>query len=195
MGEELEAALAGPPRMFVLDGDRYELTGSWTPLLRHLTAPSWHMPLLYDLLRTEDADALDDRLADDDDTLTLAQVETIAARLVAAACGRKPWVAARLLGYAAQQWGEIDGALTLRGVDLLALVDTRPATACNTIYAWLVDGGDEKARDKLNKELFKPPPGEDLDASPLWTAEEEGAAFLAAMSAKPGQRPRTARPS
>lgn len=190
----MEAALAGPPSSFMIDDEVYELVGSWTCLLKRLPAEGWHLPLLYDLLHPEDADALDDRLDDDEDTLTLAEVETVAARLVTAACGRKPWVVNRLLRYASQEWGALDGALMLRGVDLLTLIGEKPARACNVIYAWLVEGADEKQRDKLHRELFRPPPGEDLAAVPLWTPEEEGTSFMAAMAAQPGRKARRGQP-
>jgi hypothetical protein len=188
---EVEAALAGPPRSFVLDGEVYELTGRWSPLLTHLPAAEWQVPLLYDLLHPDDADALADRLSDDADTLTLTTLRQVAARLVEAACGRKPWVAQRLLVTASQRWGLLEGVLTLRGVDLLTLVDTAPGRACNAVYAWLIEGADDKERTKLDSQLFRPPPGEDLDAVPLWSPEEEGSAFMAAMGAQPGGRPRS----
>lgn len=177
------AVSAGPPGCFVLDGERYELRGSWLPLLDHLPAPGWRIPLLFDLLHAEDADALDERLVDDDDPLTLTVLESIVSRLVEAATGRKPWVAEQLVTWAVAAWDEVDGVVTLRGVDLLGLVDTAPRRACNVLYALLLEGRDEKERAKLDSRLSMPPPGEDLAAVPLWDAEEEGAAFMAAYTA------------
>jgi hypothetical protein len=62
-----------------------------------------------------------------------------------------PYGATRsLIGWALDNWGEFDGALTLRGVDVLALDAGR---FVDVIYAFLIDGADTKERDKLDQQL------------------------------------------
>lgn len=176
------AALAGPPRSFTLDGEVYELAGAWRALLEHLPLEGWHLPLLYALLHEEDADALDDRLDDLDDPLTLTVVRDVAEGLVEQATGRRWWTAQRLYATAASSWDDLDGAVTLHGGDLLALA-AAPARFCAAVYAWLTKNADSKAKAKVDAALERPPAGLDLARAPLWTAEEEGSAFMAALAA------------
>jgi hypothetical protein len=179
----LGAALSGPPRSFELDGDIYALGGSWRPLLEHLPRGQWELGLLLDVTDPEDADVLAERLADPGDPLTLDDVQRIAEALVEAATGWAYWTAQRLIAWAAQHWPDLDGIATLRGVDLVALVDAAPARACNAIYALLLEGvTEEKERRSIEAQLHRPPPGVDAAAAPGW---DEGASFLAAMSAAP----------
>lgn len=180
--EAWRAALYGPPSSFELDREIYAITGSWRVLLEELTAQSWHDAVLFGLLHEEDADALDDRLQDDGDDLTLLDLRPVAERLVEQATGRRWWVAQRLYASLAADWPDIDGSLALRGVDVAGLLEV-PARLCNAVHAWLVDGADRKARDRFEAQLARPPRGLDLASSPLWSAEEEGAAFMAAYTA------------
>lgn len=184
--EAWRAALAGPPRTFELDREVYELTGPWSCLLEHLPTAGWHTGVLYALLDVEDADALDDRLEDDEDPLMLWDVQRVAERVVEQATGRRWWVAQRLYGTLAVEWAGLDGLLALRGVDLQGLLD-RPAKVCNVVHAWLVQGADEQGRERFDAQLETPPPGVDLETSPLWTPEEEGSSFLAALSTSGGR--------
>ncbi|GAA3172841.1 hypothetical protein [Nonomuraea salmonea] len=187
----LRAALSGPPAAFLLDAERYELTGSWACLWEHMQAadPDWRMPLLWDLLHPEDADALEDRLADPGDELRLRDVYPVASRLVEQATGRAWWVAQRLIVAAVAGWPELDGALLLRsGVDVAGLMERSPARACSVIYAWLIDGAQRKEVAKFDAKLKAPPLTADLDAEPLWTPHDEGDAFMAAMAAQRGRR-------
>jgi len=184
--EAWRAALDGPPTSFELDHEVYELTGSWACLLEHLPLVSWQTGVLYALLDPDDADALDDRLDDEDDPLILGDVQRVAERLVEQATGRKWWVAQKLYGALAVSWVDIDGALALRGVDLTARL-AEPARVCNLVHAWLVQGADQQGRERFDAQLETPPPGIDLEASPLWTPEEEGSEFLAALSTSGGR--------
>lgn len=195
MGRAFTAAAGGPPRCFVLDGETYELrSDGWRALVGRL-AGDWYLPVLLDLLVEQDADALLDRLDDPSDPLAVSDLAPVAVRLVDAATGRPWWQAGILLGSAAgDQWDEIDGELTGRGVNLINLIDTAPGRACSVVYAWLVRGADSKARTKLDATISRPPPGLDVAVSPLWTAEEEGAAFQAAAAASGGRVGRRATP-
>jgi hypothetical protein len=176
------ARLDGPPRSFVLDGDVYELTRSWRPLLDHLGRDGWRLPLLLDLTHPEDAEVLRARLADRDDDLSVPDVERIAERLVLAATGQPYWVAGQLLLGAAADLMRIDGDLSQRGIDIVQLIDTAPARACNVIYAWMVEGADQKGRTKFNTRLFAPPRGAEPEAiAETWSVEQEGALFMQAM--------------
>lgn len=178
------AAHAGPPRSYQLDGDVYELTGSWWPLLERLAYEHWQVNLLLDI--THDAGELFGRLMDPHDDLGLPDLRHVTETLVQAATGRPWWVAQRLLVTADAHWELLDGTCLTAGVDLAALIDTAPARACNVIYAWLVEGADDKARDRLDHKLTLPPPELIRAPSPQaqeWMAEREGASFMAAMGA------------
>lgn len=181
-GEAWRAARDGPPASFVLDNEIYELTGDWSELLGVLPLAEWRMPLLYALLHPADADALDDRLEDEDDPLTLDEVGRVAERLVEQATGRRWWAVQRLYATLADGWQVVNGRLALRGVNISDLL-SRPAVLCDTLCAYLTEGADDRAVEQFDFTLSTPPPGVDLDDAPLWTAEEEGASFLAAMNA------------
>lgn len=164
----------------MLDREVYELVGSWRVLIEEFTAAGWHDAVLFGLLHEADADALEDRLRDDGDDLTLLALRPVVERLVEQATGRRWWVAQRLYASLAASWADIDGSLALRGVDLAGMVEC-PARLCNAVHAWLVKGADRRARDRFELELGRPPRG--VAVSPLWSAEEEGAAFMAAYTA------------
>lgn len=179
-------ALAGPPARFVLDGEAFVIAGEWSALLRHLPLVDWHLPLLYDLLDDPDVDYLDDRLDDPDDGLTLRELRRVAESLVEAATGRRWWVAQRLIASVADEWAELDGALLLRGVDLAALACSSPARLCNVMYALIVEHLDKKEREQFEFRLARPPHGVDVRETPVMSADEQGAAFMAAMAALQG---------
>lgn len=183
-GRQASAARSGPPRSYVLDGEVYELTGSWWPLMEHLPAEGWHLALLMDITHRADTEALYERLVDPADDLTSAALVPVAEALVLAATGEPWWIAGRLLATADHFWAELDGLLLRAGVDLAELIDTRPARACSVVYAWLVEGADDKGRAKIDHKLRQPPRQMLTDPSPQaaqWFAEDEGAAFTAAM--------------
>lgn len=179
------ARLQGPPRRYMLDGDVYELTGRWSPLLDHLGAELWHLPLLLDLTHREDAEALRCRIGDPDDDLETGDIRRISETLVLLATGQPWWVAQRLLLGAAANMLQIDGDLSREGTDLPAWIEQQPARAVNVIYSWMTKGAEEKEIMKFNNRLFLPPPGalDDDAADELLDqqAEAEGSAFMAAM--------------
>lgn len=173
------AAITGPPRSFLLDGETYRLRRrGWAALLLWLPMEAWRDHLLWELMPRADGAALDARLFDEDDPLDLFDVRTVAERVVSAACGRPWWVAQRLLATAADRWVEVDGALRLRGIDLAVLCAASPPAACNAVYMLLVEAMDEKGRVKLDAELEVPPPGA---AGPDALAAE-GSLFMAALA-------------
>ncbi|MBA9005915.1 hypothetical protein [Thermomonospora cellulosilytica] len=183
-----EIARSGPPRSYVLDNEVYALTGSWWPLTSRLIeqVTGWRLLLLLELTDPEDGEVLVERLDDPDDPLEPEDLDQVAETLVLQATGRPWWVTGRLLATALARWAELDGELIGRGVDLAQMVDRAPARACNLVYAWLIQGADRKERDKLDAKLTRPPVQELRAASPRtqqWLAEEEGAAFMAAMGA------------
>ncbi|MFI6290000.1 hypothetical protein ACIBEJ_00355 [Nonomuraea sp. NPDC050790] len=165
----------------MLDNEVYELSGSWTVLLEWLPVTRWQMHVLYGLLHPLDAERLSDRLDDGDDPLTREEVRAVAERVVAQATGRTWWVAQRLYATLAASWGELDGRMSLRGVELAALLPN-PARACNLVHAWLVDGADDSARRKLDMQLQRPPAGmSKRQAVAAWSPQEAGRAFMSAM--------------
>ncbi|MER6828915.1 hypothetical protein ABT352_23240 [Streptosporangium sp. NPDC000563] len=181
---EWRPAVFGPPQSFVLDAEVYELAGSWQVLLEWLPAERWHMHVLYGLLHPLDADRLSDRLDDGEDPLTREEVRAVAERLVQQATGHKWWVAQRLYATLAASWAELDGQLSLRGVELAALLPA-PARACNLVYAWLVDGADEQGRRRLDMQLTRPPAGmTKRQAAGAWSPQEQGRAFMDAYRAQ-----------
>ncbi|MEU4406168.1 hypothetical protein AB0F88_16730 [Streptosporangium sp. NPDC023963] len=176
--EQWRSAVLGPPASFVLDDEVYELSGAWQVLLEYLPAERWHMFVLYGLLHPLDAERLSDRLDDDDDPLTRQEVRAVVERLVQQATGRKWWVAQRLYATLAASWGELDGRLSLRGVELAAMLPN-PARVCNLVYGWLVDGADEQGRRRLDMQLTRPPAGMSRrQAAAAWSPQEQGRAFM-----------------
>lgn len=193
---EVEAwriAVEGPPRSFVLDGELYEVASPWASLLGVLPLVDWHTPFVLDMVHPGDVDRLFDRFDDDDDDLTLADVAPALERLVELATGRRWWVAQRLYATLARDWAELDGALTLAGVDLGALLET-PSRVCNALYGYLTAGADAPKRAAFDARLSRPPAGLDTRARPVVSAEQEGAAWLAAAAGTTGGRLRTTVP-
>jgi hypothetical protein len=181
---EYDAARAGPPRSFLLDGDLYAFSGSWSPLMDHLPNASWRLPLLLDVIEEPDAAVLRERLHDMDDPLNVAGLVPVAEKVVIAATGQPWWVAGKLLMWARDHWAELDGVMTMRGLDMAALIDREPGRACNVVYAHLVDGATKKDRDQFEHSLRQPPVSADPESAAAmdeWFAADEGAAFTAAM--------------
>lgn len=176
----------GPPASFVLDGELYELSGDWLRvLLEHLPrAERWHLWVLFALLHPGDAERLGDRLDDEQDPLGAADLESLTEKLVERACGRPWWVSQRLFATLEAVWGELDGELALRGVELERMA-ARPARACDLVYAWLIRGADDKARRRLDAQLNRPPAvlrrRKTPPSSGPWSPQAQGEAFLAAM--------------
>ncbi|MBT2226244.1 hypothetical protein [Nonomuraea sp. NEAU-A123] len=191
MAEQWRPSLDGPPRSFELDGEVYELVGSWSVLLDVLTLVDWQLELLYALVDPEDLDVLDDRLDDDDDPLELDDVDRVAEQLVEAATGRRWWVAQKLYGHVAAAWSELEGRWALRGLDLVAMLD-RPAYLCNVVHAYLAEGAGDGERRIFEAKLDRPPGGVDVVETPPVSDEEAAAAFMAAVAATKGGRVSTA---
>jgi hypothetical protein len=185
--EAWRPSVDGPPASFELDGEVYELVGSWAALLDVLTLVDWQLDLLYALVHPEDLDALDDRLDDDDDPLTLDDVDQVAEALVEAATGRKWWVAQKLYGHIAADWRTIEGRFALRGLDLVGMLD-RPAHLCNVLYAYLTEGASEQERMMFDARLDRPPAEVDVRETPPVDDEQAGNAFMAAMAQTKGGR-------
>lgn len=185
--EAWRVRLDGPPRSFSLDGELYEVVAPWSSLLGVLPLVEWHMPFVTDMVHPGDVDRLLDRFDDDDDDLTLDDVRPALEALVEAATGRRWWVAQRLYATLAHDWADLDGALTLAGVDLARLL-SEPARVCNLMYAQLTAGADAPKLAAFEAKLSRPPAGVDTRARPVLTPEQEGAAFLAAMATTTGGR-------
>lgn len=182
------AALAGPPRAFVLDGDTYHLRAdAWSASARLLVGyedQRWPLAMLQALLESDSWTDLVLRCIDVDDPLDMPDLARVVQTLVGAAYGRDWWAACRLVGATVAQWGAVDGRLSLRGVDLLALLDSAPSRAANLIYAMFSEHAEEQDKHRLDAELERPPAGV-LAAG--WSDEAEGDAFLAAMQAAPAR--------
>lgn len=91
------------------------------------------------------------------------------------------WVAARLTATARHNWTMFDGWAASRAVDPLGLP---PDRFLNLVYYWLVRNADEKRRASIDRDLNRPPAGEQAptDEGP-WSAEAEMAVFAKASSA------------
>lgn len=187
MGEAWRPSLDGPPTVFELDGEVYEIVGSWAALLDVLPLADWQLELLYALVHEADLDALDGRLDDDDDPLTLDDVDRVAETLVEAATGRRWWVAQKLYGHIAVEWRDLEGRWALRGLDLGAMLE-RPAYLCNVLHAFLVEGAAEQQRMMFDARLDRPPAEVDVVETPPVSDEEAGNAFMAAMATTKGGR-------
>jgi hypothetical protein len=179
-------ALAGPPATFMLDDEAFVIVGEWSALLQHLQLVDWHLPLLYDLLAEADADYLDDRLDDPDDPLTLRQLARVAEGLVEAATGRRWWVAQRLIASVADEWQQLDGALMMRGVDLVDLARSAPARLCNVMHALITEHMGKRDREQFEFKLARPPRGVDVRETPVMTEQQQGAAFMTALAGLQG---------
>lgn len=187
MADAWRPSLDGPPASFELDGEVYELDGSWRILLDVLPLDEWRLELLYELVHPEDLDALEARLDDDDDALTLDQVDRLVEQLVEAATGRRWWVAQKLYGHVAAEWRDLEGRWALRGLDLVELLDT-PARLCNTLYAYLTEGASEESRRMFDARLDRPPASVDVRETPPVDDVEAGNAFMAALAQTKGGR-------
>jgi hypothetical protein len=192
--EAWRVRLDGPPATFVIDGEAFEIMGSWSCLLEVLPMLEWHMPLMYAAVHPGDVDRLLDRFDDDDDDLTLADVEPVVEAVVEAATGRRWWVAQRLYATLAADFAELDGRLSLRGVDLAELLQA-PARVCSLVYAHLTAGAAAHQLAAFDAKLSRPPAGLDTRERPVVTPEQEGQAFLTAAAGMRGGRLRSSSPS
>lgn len=198
MEAQARARLYGPPKRYRIDDDVYRLTGDWRPLVDHLAAEEWQIPLLLDLTQADDAEDLRCRLADRDDGLRARDLYRIAERVVQAATGQPWWVVRQLLvGAMSGKVLDVDGGLLREGVDLAELIRTDPAKACSVVYSWATAGAEEKEVVKYDAKTFRPPrevveaqadaeEDEEQDDAARQAAEEEsrleGQAFMAAMA-------------
>jgi hypothetical protein len=53
--------------------------------------------------------------------------------------------------------------MSMRGLAVTEMIDARQAWACSVVFAYLIEGADQKERDKLDHTLWMPPPGLDRD--------------------------------
>jgi hypothetical protein len=92
---------------------------------------------------------------------------------------------ANLIGYAAANWKELDGRLLMRGVDLDELPVGR---ALNVLWAFAMEGRDEKERSRLIYQLTRPTPARAARMrDDFWAGhEEDAAAFMTAFRASGG---------
>jgi hypothetical protein len=91
---------------------------------------------------------------------------------------RPPYrVVARLFAIAEARWPEVDAAYPQ--VDLVRL---RVPRFLNFVYAWAVKNVPPDKLDEWLMILNGPLPGETYEDAPLWSDEEEAAAFASAMS-------------
>jgi len=174
-----------PPRELILDGETYRLV-DWSTAVDVLPAfehQAWPLALLANVLDSRSSTRLLARCVDETDPLDLPDLHNIAARLVEVTFGQPYWVAGRLLGMAVTEWSRVDGVLLLRGVDLAALLESSPARAVSVLMALALEGRDDSDRHRIEFELRQPPATAPAEAE-LWTAEDEGASFLAAMAAR-----------
>jgi hypothetical protein len=184
------ATIGGPPAGFNLDGQVYPLNRRWGPLLRFLPAfekPLWPIAVVAAAVEPYAWPQLEVRMFDRGDGFDLRHLHAIAAGLVEAATGRPYYVAGRLLGWAINEWGAVDGELTLAGVNLPVLFDTAPARAVSVLEHLVMRGADDKQRFELEAALTVPPRITYAEAA-LWTADDEGSSFLAAIASGPTRR-------
>lgn len=98
--------------------------------------------------------------------------------------GAPYWVGQRLLDLAVKRWPEFHGTMLLRtgreplNLPLPHLLDV--------IYAWWVEGGEEKEIAKFNQQLNAPPPSADLEDREEWSDDETDDSFSRALGAMRG---------
>lgn len=178
-------ALEGPPEHFTLDRVTYHLdAGCWGVLAT--MQGDWTVRVLLDLLDDDGHHQMLDAL--EDDRVSPDDLRPVAVALAEAATGRIWWQAAHLYGVCESSlWPELNGKLIMAGQDAVELAKHRPSALLDGIYALLVEGLDSKQRDSLDQRLRMPPVGA-AAAAPLWDAEDEGSAFMAAMASRPGRK-------
>lgn len=89
------------------------------------------------------------------------------------------WIGQRLLTLAVRRWPEFHGTLLMRtGREPL---DLPLPSLLDVIYAWWVEGGDEKEVAKFRQRLEAPPAGEELEDRAEWSDEETDESFALAM--------------
>ncbi|GIE28988.1 hypothetical protein Ait01nite_020330 [Actinoplanes italicus] len=93
------------------------------------------------------------------------------------------WVGQRLLTLAVHRWSEFHGTYLMRtGREPLHLP---LPSLLDVIYAWWVEGGDEKDVAKFQQALAAPPASADLEDRPEWSDDETDRSFAAAMAVRP----------
>lgn len=97
---------------------------------------------------------------------------------------RTPYrVVLRLTLWALENWPELDGRLLMKGVDLLSLGFSRQI---NVVYSLLLENRDEMERDRFERDLHEPLPGEEIDPDdPFWGDEAEASVFMSSMARTP----------
>lgn len=89
--------------------------------------------------------------------------------------GNPYFVVSRLFGVAVREWSRFNGEHLGRGVDVLKL---HPSDFLDVIWFWLIENQDEKGVEKLGRQIWLPPMGEEpTDDNPYYGYEAEMAAL------------------
>lgn len=81
----------------------------------------------------------------------------------------------RLLGVVISEWSRFNGFHLSRGVNVLKM---HPQDLLDVVWAWLIENLDSKEIDKLGRQIWLPPPGEEpTDDNPYFGYEAEMKAF------------------
>lgn len=131
----------------------------------------------YELLPLQTARRLNALTYDRDSVLDLEMLNE-AWRVALTDQSGLPWyVAVRLMSALVSDHPSISGELALRNIDLI----TAPLDlVLGAVLALVARGYDKKEREKTQRDLWAPPPGQVSG----WSADDESAAFLAALSAR-----------
>lgn len=79
------------------------------------------------------------------------------------------------MGVVISEWSRFNGSHLRRGVNVL---DLHPQDFLDVIWAWLIDGLDQKEVDKIGRQIWLPPKGEEpTDDNPYFGYHAEMAAF------------------
>jgi hypothetical protein len=90
------------------------------------------------------------------------------------------WIGQRLLTLAVKRWPEFHGTMLLRtGREPL---DLPLPSLLDVIYAWWVEGGDEKDVAKFRQQLETPPATAELEGRHEWSDEETDQSFARVLS-------------
>lgn len=87
-----------------------------------------------------------------------------------------------MIASARRDWARFDGKCASRGVDPLELPLDR---LCNLVWHWITEHRKPDEVDRIEADLWRPPPGTEA-SSGAWSASEELSAFTrAAQDARP----------
>lgn len=92
------------------------------------------------------------------------------------------WTAQEIWWRAISAWPQVDGELSMRGVDVMTMPPPRATNTIRAVLAKWVSGSEEKT-EQLHRELTEPPPRvAQREAVREVAAEESGHDFMAAMA-------------